>query len=282
VALSRLIPELRNKFGRTRLILGHHSRRRELLRAEFWLSLRRYLPSSGELRLKVADSSDGRGGYFFFGSTTFRADRKAYFGIFLSRWYETDYHDAAVIDVGAHKGYYGGYALLSGARAVISCEPEHTNFSILAKSANQFDGGSSSWTIRNVAVASSGGEVALYTSDESDSHSILQRPDRKPSGMQRTTVVSFAALIEEAADLGARRLIAKIDPEGAECEIVLGTPAYLWKHIDEVFIEWHSFAPCTSESLDEHLSAAGLILVRREGTPKMQLLHFARPSQELD
>ena len=41
------------------------------------------------------------------------------------------------------------------------------------------------------------------------------------------------------------RLVAKIDAEGAECEIVLQTPVEVWQSVDEVFIEFHDFAGCS-------------------------------------
>ena len=41
--------------------------------------------------------------------------------------YAGDYRDAYVVDLGAHKGYYGAYALRHGARGVVSYEPESTN-----------------------------------------------------------------------------------------------------------------------------------------------------------
>ena len=49
--------------------------------------------------------------------------------------YAGDYEGAVVVDVGAHKGYYGAYALLHGARAVVSYEPESANFALLESSA---------------------------------------------------------------------------------------------------------------------------------------------------
>ena len=45
--------------------------------------------------------------------------------------YEAEYRDAVVVDVGAHKGAFGAYALEQGARAVISYEPEETNYGYL-------------------------------------------------------------------------------------------------------------------------------------------------------
>ena len=49
--------------------------------------------------------------------------------------YKGDYRDAFVLDLGAHKGYYGAYAFRHGARTVVSYEPESTNASYLEAAA---------------------------------------------------------------------------------------------------------------------------------------------------
>ena len=38
-----------------------------------------------------------------------------------------------VLDVGAHKGYFGAWALSQGAALVVSCEPERSNFARLSR-----------------------------------------------------------------------------------------------------------------------------------------------------
>ena len=47
----------------------------------------------------------------------------------------TDYAGAVVLDLGAHKGYFGAYALARGARLVISFEPETANLELLERGA---------------------------------------------------------------------------------------------------------------------------------------------------
>ena len=54
--------------------------------------------------------------------------------------YAGDYRDAFVVDLGAHKGYYGAYALRHGARSVVSYEPESTNASYLEAAAARLQG----------------------------------------------------------------------------------------------------------------------------------------------
>ena len=59
-------------------------------------------------------------------------------------------------------------------------------------------------------------------------------------------------------------MIVKIDAEGAECEIVLGTDVEMWRGVDAVFLEIHDFAPCSAEDIIGHLARAGLSVVLHE------------------
>ena len=68
------------------------------------------------------------------------------------------------------------------------------------------------------------------------------------------------------------RLVAKIDAEGAECEIVLQTPPEVWQSVDEVFIEFHDFAGCSQSEIVDHLERAGLVLVDE----RFGVIHLSR------
>src|SRR4051812_35581122 len=83
--------------------------RRELLATDYLLPLARRRSGGGPLRLSTR--SDAAAGNLYFGRESFPVDRIAYFGIFLEGWYGGDYDGAVVVDIGAHKGYYGAFAL---------------------------------------------------------------------------------------------------------------------------------------------------------------------------
>ena len=68
----------------------------------------------------------------------------------------------------------------------------------------------------------------------------------------------------------------KLDVEGAECEVICATPAAAWTGVDELFVEHHDFAPCSTEQLAQHLARAGLALREtREG----EVLLFTREAE---
>lgn len=239
---------------------GRRGLRRELLKMDYFLPLALRRPGTEPLHLQTR--SDAASGTLYFGRDSFAVDRIAYFGIFLQGWYQTDYRGAIVIDVGAHKGYYGAFALLEGAHEVRSYEPEAANFAALQRAAGSFG---SSWVVNNRAVSAEAGEVVLHVNVESAGHSIVQETsEKRPTvGSQTVAVVPMAGVLEEAAQDG-HRLIVKIDAEGAECDIVLGTPVERWRSVDDVFLEIHDFAPCSADAIVDHLTEAGLRVVLRE------------------
>jgi len=58
--------------------------------------------------------------------------------VLVDEAYPTDYAGAVVLDIGAHKGYFGAFALERGARTVISFEPESRNFELLERCAASY------------------------------------------------------------------------------------------------------------------------------------------------
>src|SRR3990167_7124298 len=63
----------------------------------------------------------------------FMYDKNPFHEIFYEGIYRTNYSDAVVLDVGAHKGYFTVNALLNGALRVYAYEPEEFNFKFLIK-----------------------------------------------------------------------------------------------------------------------------------------------------
>jgi len=179
--------------------------------------------------------------------------------IVVDRAYETDYRDAVVVDVGAHKGAFAAYALECGARAVISYEPEETNYGFLAACAGAVPG--TVWRTHRAAVGSSTGTAELHVMNASWGHALTpsERSGADEVGVQQVPVVAMTVVLAEAGDLaGSDRVVVKVNAEGAECEIVLGTPTPGWKRVHGVLMELHSWAPCTREQLVAHLEEAGL------------------------
>jgi FkbM family methyltransferase len=248
--------------------------RRELLTLDYVLPVRRRRGGDGQLSLRT--KGPFATGTLYFGRDSFPVDRVAYLGIFLEGWYGADYRDAVVIDVGGHKGYFGAFALHEGAAEVRSYEPEATNFATLQRAAGSFN---RPWHAHHAAVGAAAGEATLHVNVESAGHSLLDQPDeqRPTVGTQTVPVVAMGDVLGEAERTG-RPVIVKIDAEGAECDIVLGTPAEAWSAVRQVFLEIHDFAPCTASAIIDHLRAAGMrvVLHERDDIAEADLVALAR------
>lgn len=202
-------------------------------------------------------------------------DWEAWRQIFFPKYgiYASDYEDVVVVDVGAHKGYFAAFALLGGARRVFSFEPESRNFALLTRAATSYRE-PDRWARRKAAVGATTRRARLLIGDESWSHSLVaSAPGTAPLSAEEVDVVSMASVIDEAAADGARRVVVKIDAEGSECEIVLGTEPAAWCSVDEVFLEYHDFATCALDEILEHLARAGLT----EREHRHEVLRLLRP-----
>jgi FkbM family methyltransferase len=176
--------------------------------------------------------------------------------------YPADHAGAVVLDLGAHKGYYGAYALAGGARTVISFEPEEANVELLERAAATYRERGADWRVRQVAVGAERGEAELHVMSASWGHA-LHPPDawaQYEVGVERVAVEAMSDVLAQAASLAAdgSRLLVKLNVEGEECGIVLGTPAEAWGPVSELFVEVHAWASCTAPELTAHLAPAGL------------------------
>jgi FkbM family methyltransferase len=181
----------------------------------------------------------------------FAIDWKAFAAIFGDEEYSAPYENAHVLDVGAHKGYFGAYALARGASVVLSYEPAAGNYAALERAARPLR---SRWETRNAALGEERGTGTLLLDRTSWAHS-LRQVDR-PAG---TEPVSIVTLEHALAELPGRalRTIVKIDAEGSECEILARAEALA--QVDVLFVEWHpKAATCTAEELVEIAGAGGL------------------------
>lgn len=186
-----------------------------------------------------------------------------------------DYSGALVLDLGAHKGYYGAYALERGARTVISFEPEAANVKLLERSAASYRERGADWRVRPAAVGAEQDEAELHVMGASWGHS-LHPPDafaEHEVGTQTVAVEAMADVLAEAQSLvsDGSRLVVKVNTEGEECAIVLGTPAEAWEAVSELFIEVHPWAACTAGDLAAHVAPAGLSPAPSAMSPVLRL-----------
>jgi FkbM family methyltransferase len=179
--------------------------------------------------------------------------------VFLDEVYgELQFRDRIVIDVGAHKGYFAAYALMSGAKAILSYEPERMNFTCLARFAESARLHGMAIQIFHVAVSDSDGEVTLYLSHESWRHTTVLRQGDPPGQTLRVRSCSLARILERVATTFiGQELILKIDAEGVEGQLLLNTPSDCFAPVKEIVFEYHSFAGCELRIILERLQSLG-------------------------
>jgi len=213
-------------------------------------------------------------GPIFVGRETLEIDLRQFDYIFDGPHYDIAYQDAAVLDIGAHKGYFGAYALGKGAASVISFEPESQNFRFLSYAARRARRRGRLWEARKEAVGSAADEADLFISRESWGHSLSTGASVEigDGRRERVRVIALEPLL--TAPTG-KRLIVKLNVEGAECDIVQGTPALAWRRVDVLIIELHPWAPCSAAAIEAHLTTAGLLRQRTLGEAN-PVLHFGR------
>jgi FkbM family methyltransferase len=197
--------------------------------------------------------------------------------VVVDRIYASDYAGAVVVDIGSHKGYFGAYAIEGGARAVVSLEPEAANFDLLTACERSYRRPGVEWQLRQAAVAAEAGEADLHVMDASWGHA-LQPPrewEEFEVGTERVRLVAMADLLAEAAALAGpdAALLVKINAEGSECPMVLGTPPEAWRRVTQALVATHPWAACDADGLAAHLELAGLVRRRVDAS---QILWMAR------
>jgi FkbM family methyltransferase len=192
------------------------------------------------------------------GGRDFPIDWKTFVEIFVDESYATPYRDAAVLDVGAHKGYFGAYALARGASVVVSFEPAATNYEALDRAAKPLG---DRWLTRNAAIGSTAGAGVLLLDRTSWAHSLVEV--ERPAGEQAVSIVTLEQALAELPK-GGSPTIVKIDAEGSECDILARTEAL--ERVDVLMVEWHpAVAPCTREELIGTVESGGLGFVTSAG-----------------
>ena len=234
---------------------------------------------SRRIRPKTAYGLRYGPGEVFLSHADYAIDRKSFRWVVVDDAYQTDYRGAVVLDLGAHKGYYGAYAFARGARIVVSFEPDTANLELLEQAAETYRARGADWRVRRSAVGAQQGEAELHLMAGSWAHS-LHPPDtwaQYEVGTRRVPVEAIADVLEETRSLGDR-LVVKVNTEGEECAIVLGPPPEAWTVVSELFVEMHEWVPCNAAGLTTYLTPAGfrelptakerVLRLRREAAPR--------------
>ena len=208
----------------------------------------------------------------------FEIDLRSLAFIVVDEAYETDYEGTIVLDIGAHKGYYAAYAVQHGARRVVAYEPESANLEALERTADAYRD-DAAWTLRHAAVDATSGHADLHVMGASWGHAL--RPPEKFAryevGLEAVDVVALTHALADVGEVGAGRVVVKMNIEGAECSAILGSAPDIWDGVSEVFVETHRWAACDADALAAHLSASGLTRLESAHPAVLRMRRGGRP-----
>jgi FkbM family methyltransferase len=256
--LDALPPRVHNalkvvKIATQRGELPLHARIKLLMQAP---SLFAHLQRSKDFRLVLP------GGPVYLGRNSFYIDALVLDGLWNVHFFGAACQDRVVLDLGAHKGYFGVWALKHGASFVISCEPQSDNFTLLEKARAENDR-SDDWEVMRIAVGANPGEVSLFVSPESWAHSIYEQMVDSVS-VERVPMVTLATVLERASEeRPGQPVVMKVNVEGSAGPILMAATAATLAPVVEIHLDYEPGSPYEIAELLRHLAAAGLDEVRQ-------------------
>jgi len=174
--------------------------------------------------------------------------------IYLEKLYDGDYRGSFVIDVGGYIGETALFFAQRGARRVFCVEPSPDNLRLLEQNISQSSFKDKIVIIR-AAILDKDGSVEFYMNNQRPSdnrvanyHDFMKyhtRSDLK----YNVQAMSFQSLLEytglEEVD------VVKLDCEGSEYDILLGTPDSVLKRVRKYIIEYHNGPDVLVRRLDD-------------------------------
>jgi FkbM family methyltransferase len=174
--------------------------------------------------------------------------------------FPVDLRGRVVLDIGAHKGYFGALALSDGADAVVSYEPESVNHGALLR-ATVAGRAPDEWTRHRAAVGAGTGEVTLSVSTESWSHSIHAPASGTVVRTERVPMVALTDVLAEAAvNHPDRPMVLKLNVEGAAGDCLLSVPAEALGRLEVLLVDLEANTPQPLSAILGHIDDAGFEL----------------------
>ena len=189
---------------------------------------------------------------------TWVTDFSAFSYVFVEQVHGRFFGDGVVIDLGGNRGYFGSYALLNGAAAVYSFEPNSSNYASLQWCKATFGSAGHRWRSDRCAVADRDGEVDLHLSGNSWHHSIFEPASERTDAIERVPLRSFSSILDVVRSAHPTAEIAvEMTVEGAERDVILGTSVDQWRHVSALMFAT-DYPPEDVSRLVNHLGQAGL------------------------
>jgi FkbM family methyltransferase len=165
-----------------------------------------------------------------------------------------------VVDIGAHVGAFACQLAQRVPQATLFCyEPSEATAAYLRRNVTQ-NGLSSRITVSELAVASTTGWAEFADNGAGSALNGLA----SATGAAGTIKVQTISLAEVMAAAGGPVEVVKIDCEGGEYDLVLGSPAELWAPVQRVVLEYHPSSQHGWADLRAWFEKCGLHVVAQE------------------
>jgi FkbM family methyltransferase len=175
--------------------------------------------------------------------------------------------DAAALDIGAHVGSFSlRYAALHPRAIVAAYEAIPSTYAYLAGNVRRNRLGSRV-AAHNVAVSDRDGTLRLSDLGAASAHNGMMLLGEAGS---TTVEVPCVSLARAMAEVGAPVELVKLDCEGAEYDIVLGSDPALWEPVRRVVLEYHDMPGRSWAELRSFFGDVDLVEVRLEQTTDRQ------------
>lgn len=216
-----------------------------LVKAEFGRNRSTAVPVGSRVAWVDADSAD--------------IDYFTLYGAIVDRHFACDVAGAAVLDVGAHKGYFALRCLADGAARVDSYEPASQNLRRLNESASA----SESWNVYGSAVGAHAGSIELHLAPGSWGHSVHVPVGGESVGIETVDMIALSDALARVSAPGLP-VVAKINVEGAAGEMILGTQPEDWRQVRVLWTDIEENDPVGVDDIVTKMAACGLELARTE------------------
>lgn len=182
------------------------------------------------------------------------------YGAIIDRHFPCDVGGAAVLDIGAHKGYFALRCFSDGATRVDSYEPASQNLRSLRRSAET----RSEWRVFPNAVGAQDGTVSLHLAPGSWGHSVHTPVGGESVGTEVVEMVALSDALRSVSE-GGEPVVVKINVEGAAGSMILGTQPDDWGRVRLLWADVEVNDPVGLAKIVAHLSACGLRHERTDG-----------------
>jgi FkbM family methyltransferase len=195
----------------------------------------------------------------------------------LDWWLGPLLHQPVVaVDIGGHVGTFTcRLASLNPKAQIMAFEPSPTTSGFLQRNVD-LNGFSERVTVHQRAVAATGGETMLFEDNEGGSGlNGLVASGHDAAGARPVQTITF----DEIAELAPGPIdIVKIDCEGGEYDVVLGSSAESWKSVQRVVMEYHPVAGHSWDELRDRFAEWGLQVQRADSLNGFGCVWLSRES----